>query len=395
MTRQFTELAALYRDTLLKDVMPFWARHSLDKEHGGYYTCLDRVGRVFDTDKFVWLQARQVWTFSMLYRQVEARPEWLEIARLGAEFLKRHGRDEKGNWYFSLTREGRPLVQPYNWFTDCFAAMGFAQYALASGEAEAADIALRTFRNVLRRRACPKGKYTKAFPGTRPLKSQAMPMILVNLSLEMGGVVPEDEIQRLLDDAVREEMTLFYDPKRGITWDNVAPDGSHPDCFEGRIILPGHGIEVMWFIIEAIRRRGGDRATIDTCVEVILNLLKFGWDTQYGGLLYYRDIMDKPPEQLQWDQKLWWVHIETLVALAIAYSVSGRRECWEWYERVHEYTWARFPDPEHGEWFGYLNRRGERLFDLKGGKWKGCYHIPRGLLMCWREFEALAGKTRQ
>ncbi len=60
-------LTRLYRDALLQDVLPFWERHSIDREQGGYFTCLDRAGHVFDTDKFVWLQARQVWTFSMLY----------------------------------------------------------------------------------------------------------------------------------------------------------------------------------------------------------------------------------------------------------------------------------------------------------------------------------------
>lgn len=387
------ELATLYRDNLLDDVIPFWEQHSIDRDKGGYFTCLDRRGNVFDTDKFVWLQARQVWTFSMLYRKVEQRPTWLEIARHGAEFLKRHGTDDEGNWYFSLTREGKPLVQPYNWFTDCFAAMGFAQYALASGDSQAADIAVKTFHNVLRRRDNPKGKYTKQVPGTRPLKSQAFPMILINVALEVEGVVPDDEIRRTVDDSIREVMTLFYDNERRITWDNVAPDGSHPDCFEGRIILPGHGIETMWFMIEAVRRFGGDRAIIDKCVDAIVNLIEFGWDTQYEGILYYRDIIDRPPVQLEWDQKLWWVHIETLVALAIAWSVTGRSDCRRWYERIHDYTWKRFPDPQYGEWFGYLNRRGEPLLDLKGGKWKGCYHIPRGLYMCWREFEAMTTKA--
>lgn len=387
----FDELEVLYRDNLLNDVVPFWEKHSIDAECGGYFSCLDRAGNVFDTDKFIWLQGRQVWFFAMLYRRLEQRRAWLDAARNGAEFLKKHGRDSEGNWYFSLTREGRPLVQPYNWFSDAFAAMGFAQYALAAGDEEARDIAVHTFENLLRRIENPKGKYTKTVPGTRPLRSMAFPMIMVNLCLEMEGVIADEPLQRALDTAIREIMTLHYDPERKITFDNVAPDGSHVDCFEGRLILPGHGIEAMWFTIDAIRRRGGDRRITDRAVDVILNLLEFGWDGQYGGILYYRDIMGKPPEQLQWDQKLWWVHIETLVALAIAYSVSGRRDCWEWYQRVHEYTWQRFPDPEYGEWFGYLNRRGECLLELKGGKWKGCFHIPRGLYQCYREF----GRLRQ
>jgi mannose/cellobiose epimerase-like protein (N-acyl-D-glucosamine 2-epimerase family) len=40
------------------DIIPFWINHSLDAEHGGYFTCLDTKGNVFDTDKFVWLQGK-------------------------------------------------------------------------------------------------------------------------------------------------------------------------------------------------------------------------------------------------------------------------------------------------------------------------------------------------
>jgi N-acylglucosamine 2-epimerase len=55
----FGALATLHQDTLFHDVVPFWENHSVDWEYGGYFTCLDRRGNVYDTDKFVWLQARQ------------------------------------------------------------------------------------------------------------------------------------------------------------------------------------------------------------------------------------------------------------------------------------------------------------------------------------------------
>jgi len=77
-----------YAKALLEDVIPFWLRHSPDRECGGYFTCLERDGRVFDTDKFVWLQARQVWMFSKFYNALEPRPEFLEIAALGARFRR-------------------------------------------------------------------------------------------------------------------------------------------------------------------------------------------------------------------------------------------------------------------------------------------------------------------
>lgn len=385
-------LAELYKNTLLGDILPFWEKHSLDWEYGGYLTCLDREGKVYDPDKFIWLQNRQVWTFSMLCNQLEKRDNWLNIAGNGANFLAQHGRDADGNWYFALTRAGEPLVQPYNIFSDCFAAMAFSQYALASGEDWAKDVAIQAYNNVLRRKDNPKGKYTKTYPGTRPMKSLAVPMILANLTLEMEWLLSSEILENILAATVREVMTDFLDQEKGLMYESVAPDGSHIDCFEGRLINPGHGIEAMWFIMD-IARRQNDTKTINQAVDVVLNILNFAWDDEYGGLYYFMDADGHPPQQLEWDQKLWWVHLESLVALVMGYRLTGREACWQWYQKVHDYAWSHFADPEFGEWFGYLNRRGEVLLNLKGGKWKGCFHVPRAMYLCWQQFEALSSQS--
>ncbi|URD49548.1 AGE family epimerase/isomerase [Chroococcidiopsis sp. CCNUC1] len=389
MRQDFQALAELYKNALLNDVIPFWERHSIDWEQGGYFTCLDRAGNVYDTDKFIWLQNRQVWIFSMLYNQLEKRPEWLKIAANGANFLAKHGRDPEGNWYFALDRAGNPLVQPYNIFSDCFAAMAFSKYALASGEDWAKDVALQAYNNVLRRQNNPKGKYNKAYTGTRSLKSLAVPMILANLSLEMDWLLPSDRLEEILAATVREVMTDFLDRDRGLMYENVTPDGSHIDCFDGRLINPGHGIEAMWFIMD-IARRHNDPKTINQAVDVILNILNFAWDNEYCGLYYFMDANGHPPQQLEWNQKLWWVHLESLVALVMGYRLTGREACWEWYQKMHDYTWSHFADPEYGEWFGYLDRQGQVLLNLKGGKWKGCFHVPRALYLCWQQFSVIS-----
>ena len=306
--------------------------------------------------------------------------------------LLENGRDDEGNWYFSLTREGKPLIQPYNIFSDCFAAMAFSQYALASGEESAKEIALQAYNNVLRRQENPKGKYNKAYPGTRAMKSLAVPMILANLSLEMAWLLEDDTLEQVLDSTVEEVMGDFLDKERGLMFENVAPDASHIDCFEGRLINPGHGIEAMWFMMDIAQRRG-NKELINRAVDVILNILNFAWDKKHGGLYYFMDADGNPPQQLEWDQKLWWVHLESLVAASMGYRLTGRKECWEWYQKMHDYAWAHFSDAEYGEWFGYLNRRGEVLLNLKGGKWKGCFHVPRAMYMCWLQFEELGKIT--
>ena len=66
----FKQLEKQYRDELLQNVIPFWLEKSQDKQYGGYFTCLDRQGNVFDTDKVIWLQAREVWLFSMLLKNM-------------------------------------------------------------------------------------------------------------------------------------------------------------------------------------------------------------------------------------------------------------------------------------------------------------------------------------
>ena len=388
MNLEAKQLAKLYRDTLLDNVIPFWSDNSIDWEHGGYYTCLGRAGKVYDTDKFVWLQNRQVWTYSMFYNRLDRREEWLKIASHGADFLAQHGRDAEGNWYFALDKSGQPLIQPYNIFSDCFAAMAYSQYALASQSDRAREIALQAYNNVLRRQDNPKGQYNKAYPGTRSLKSLAVPMILANLSLEMDWLLESDRLEEILAQTVGEVMNDFLDSERGLMYENVTPDGKHLDCFDGRLINPGHSIEAMWFVMD-IANRSQDKQLVNRAVDVVLNTLEFGWDRECGGIYYFMDAQGHPPQQLEWDRKLWWVHLETLVALLMGYNLTQRAECLSWFDKVHRYTWQHFCDSEYGEWFGYLDRTGEVILNLKGGKWKGCFHVPRALYLCWQQLEAI------
>jgi N-acylglucosamine 2-epimerase len=388
MEKGFKKLAEQYKNELFNNIIPFWITNSLDKEYGGYFTCLDREGKVFDTDKFVWLQGREVWMFASLYNKVEKRAEWLEMAEEGARFLIKHGRDPEGAWYFSLDREGRPLLEAYNIFSDCFATMAFGQLSIATGNEEYARIAKTTFENILKRSSNPKGKYSKTVAGTRPLKSFALPMILCNLSLEIEHLLPETMVNETIEKCIHEVMEVFYDEKLGLILENVNPDGSFSDSFEGRLLNPGHAIEAMWFIMDlSVRLKRPE--LIQKAVKIILLTLQNGWDNEFGGIFYFLDCKGYPPQQLEWDQKLWWVHIETLISLIKGYALTGNQECLKWFEIVHDYTWSHFPDPENGEWFGYLNRRGEVLLPLKGGKWKGCFHVPRGLYQIWRTLESI------
>src|SRR5699024_5109705 len=232
------------------------------------------------------------------------------------------------------------------------------------------EIAIDTYQNILSRRDNPKGVYEKSVPGTRPLKGFALPMILSVLTLEMEEVLDKEQVQKSLDRCIHEVTEVFWDEENKLMYEHVLRDGSHSDSYEGRLINPGHGIEAMWFLMEIARRRD-DRQLIDRSVQITLDLLNYGWDKKYGGIFYFLDVKGHPPLQLEWDQKLWWVHLESLISLSKGYLLTGKEECRAWYYKVHQYSWKHFPDPEDGEWFGYLNRQGKSYTSLKGSKWKG------------------------
>lgn len=385
----FKKLSEQYKNELLNNVVPFWLNNSQDKDFGGYYTCLDREGKVFDTDKFIWLQGREVWLFSMLYNQVEQNPAWLKCAEQGGKFLNKYGHDGDLNWYFSLTRKGKPLIEPYNIFSYTFATMAFGQLSKATGNEEYAEIAKRTFDIILSKVNNPKGKWEKSHPGTRSLKNFALPMILCNLSLEIEHLLEPAFLEQTMETCINEVMDIFYRPELGIVIENVTTDGQLSDTFDGRLVNPGHAIEAMWFIMDlGVRLKRPE--LIEKATKIAIQMVEYGWDKKYGGIFYFMDRKGYPTQQLEWDQKLWWVHIETLISMLKGYQLTGSQDCLNWFEKIHDYTWSHFADKDHGEWFGYLNRRGEVLLPLKGGKWKGCFHVPRGLYQCWQILEQIS-----
>ena len=398
----FKQMAEQYRSELLDRVVPFWLNKSQDLEYGGYYTCLDRWGGVYDTDKFIWLQAREVWMFAKLYNTVEPRQEWLDAAKQGAEFLRRHGHDGLLNWYFAVERDGTPLVQPYNIFSYTFATIAFGQLSLAlkaaGGHEQLADdyakIAKRTFDNVLCKAQNPKGQWSKAVPGGRAMKTFDLPMILCNVALEIESLVERQVLEGAISHCLHEVLEVFYRPELGLVVEAVGQEGQLIDCFDGRKLNPGHAIEAMWFVMD-LGKRLNRPELIDQAIEICLHELEYGWDQKYGGIFYFMDRLGQPRHELEWDQKLWWVHIEALISLSKGYALTGDKRCLAWFLRVHEYTWAHFRDPLFPEWYGYLNRQGEVLLPLKGGKWKGCFHVPRGLLNVWRTLESIAGENKQ
>ncbi len=382
------QLAAFYRSALLEDVMPFWLRHGLDRQHGGILTALDRDGSLLDSDKSVWFQGRAGWMFATLYNTVEPRAEWLEAARSCVEFSRRHCHSPKGKMWFTVTREGRPLRMRRYVFSESFAAISYAAFAKATGDARAAEDAAKAFATYLRYSFEPGAMLPKYEP-TRPMKGIGVHMIGIvtaqELRANLGDIVISGKTcTEWIDASIAEIERDFLKPEREALMEVVAPDGAILDHLDGRTLNPGHAIECAWFILHEGRLRG-ERRLIALGARILDWMWERGWDPEHGGLLYFTDLRRLPVQEYWHDMKFWWPHCEAIIATLLAWKLTGEQRYAEWHRMVHDWSFSHFPDREHGEWFGYLHRDGSLSQRAKGNMFKGPFHLPRMLWFCGRE----------
>lgn len=399
-SRQKTELYELYKDYLLDDCIPFWLKYSLDRDFGGYFTSLDRKGKVFSTDKSVWFQGRGLWIYSRLCNTLGKRNDWVEAARLGYEFITKYCFDTDGRMFFTVTQDGKPLRKRRYLFSETFAIIGLAEYYKVVGDKTILDKAKNIYKMVLSiyddSRNDPFKITPKFYSETRTTKAMAVPMILLNTNyilreIDNADYICNDSINNTcLRDFNYDEIALglindiigsFLKSNRKALFETVGINGEIIDTPAGRCINPGHSIEASWFLMQEAEHRD-DSELMQKALNILNWSLDLGWDKDFGGLLYYIDIDGRPQEQLEWDMKLWWPHTEALYALLLAYKHTGEKSYLDWYNKVHDYTFDKFPDKEYGEWYGYLHRDGTVSHTLKGSIWKGPFHIPRSLLFC-------------
>jgi N-acylglucosamine 2-epimerase len=378
-----------YENELVNSVIPFWQNNCVDKEYGAYFTMLDRDGSVYDTTKYMWMQWRIVYMFATLYDTTYRKDEWLDIAVKGFDFLTKYGKSADGSYYFALNRQGEPAMAPFSIFSDCFAAMGAAALFKVTGEERyriEADSAMKMYISRLEN---PKGKWGKSLDGRESRLALGSYMILANLGNVMAACLKTSDYKKDTADAVDAVMNKFWNPELNVMFENINTDGSFDlDSCEGRFVNPGHGLESMWFILQYAEENGRQDLIKRAC-DYIYGLYEFGRDRDYGGIYYFMDALGKPHLELQADMKLWWVHNEALIAALYAWRLSGDDKFKNMFEDLDAWTWKHFTDPEHGEWFGYLNRRGEPTHMLKGGKWKTFFHLPRFLLTCTEQLKAI------
>lgn len=377
-----SELKKEYLYMLKENIIPFWLKNGLDKKNGGYWTALDRKGNIIDRDKSVWFQGRFAWVLSTLYADFEKNEEYLNAAKSGIDFLEKYCFDKNGDnrMFFRVTEDGKCVIKRLRYyFSEAFCIIAMASYSRASGDKSYTKRA----RELLERIEEIKNILIPKFDiNQRPTISFGPPMIMLATVQELRKADTENKeyYNKYIDGLLSQVKTFLYEEKQAVL-EQCNPNGTLQDHFEGRQLNPGHSIEASWFILREAMERDNDKDLIELGIKIFDWMWEWGWDKEFGGIIQFMDVLNKPKSDYWHDMKFWWPQTEAAIATLYAYYFSKDKKYLEMHNMVKEYT-NKFIDKEYGEWFGYLHRDGSLSTDLKGNMYKGPFHIPRMYMKC-------------
>lgn len=377
--RDFTTLKEFYIQFLVDDLLPWWLKHSIDKEYGGIFSCISDDGKVLSEDKYIWSQVRALWTFSTSYNRVRNDSGYLELSKQIFEFIKKCGQNENGNWNYLVDRKGNLKEGALSFQTDAFAICGLVEYAIASGCEEAIAMAKKTYERAKYCIAHPGSYQTKPYPIPEGTKAQRISMQFSLAFAELGKFLKDERVLQDGIELTRDVLENFCREGEKFIAEYLSLDNEILDGAIGRYISPGHGIETAWFQLENLRN-SNHCEWLKQSAEVMRWCFDKGWDNKHGGLYLGVDLQGLEPYLPNSETKIWWPFTEALCGALMAYEVLEEDWCLDWYLKTHNWAFTHFPDRENGEWSQRLDRFGNKMDKVVALPVKDPFHLPRGVI---------------
>lgn len=384
-------------DELFKSVLPFWEEYGPDPTYGGINTCLDRTGMIYSKEKGVWMQGRAGWMFAHLCKTFGIRDDWLSISKSCIDFINQYCIDPvDGRLYFIVGDDGKPFRKRRYCFSEYFYILALIEYYAVIDDPHYLTEARKYYNLVKSIYEDPSSdpyKITPKFLDTAPqMRGLANSSVLLMVTRIMRQSDPENQHEYLQTEKslVNEILGYHFNQKLGTLIENVGPKGEYvSDYSSGRVMCPGHILETVAELLDESEDLG-DNTYIDQIETIYDGAFRYGWDNEYGGLLYFVDTENYPPQAYEHDMKLWWVHTEALIASIKLFRVTGKERYLNDFSRVLEYSLKGFQDKKYGEWFGYLRRDAKPTTpSSKGGIFKGPFHVPRMLVKVLAEISLI------
>ena len=406
---RLSELAARLEDELLNSVVPFWVQHSVDRENGGFFNSLDRAGNCFDPLKSTAMQWRNVYMFSALYNSEYKRDEFLELALHGFRFCEKL-REPDGNYIPICDAAGNPAFRMgarrggggggaglMKAMTCIYAGCACAELFRATGEERFRAEAQSCFNCITSALAqSEQNSPDSRFPAMRVRGCYMHLCHLCRTMIVNGCEFADGRVNATLRKTF-DVLPTFFCSEVGRWLERTSVSGEYRlDNSFFRTVIPGHDFETMWFLAQGAEL-AGEQKLLAEIPEWTRRIYSYAHDSEFGGLYYFMDALDKPMFDGMDMTKGWWTHNEAMLAAAYSYRISGDAWFLRMFDEVDEWSTEHFRDPEFGEWYGVVRFDGSVRNGFKGSLSKAFFHVPRALFNCIRVFReadaANAGTT--
>ena len=419
------ELKALIDKTeayLRTGLLPFWIDRCLDAECGGALTYFDGHGHpTGETDKPFLMQARVLYTMASAHRAGYGDGRCAEIATTVARFMLDHyWDDEFGGWYWIADRKGMPQVTDKVGYGQCFAIYAFSEFALATGNAEGREAALRSYSAVCQHMADTRhGGFFELMardwqpkPGGRfggDRKSLDVHMHMMEAMTNLYEMTGHPTHRRRLLEIIDLILARMVHPVNGLgymqfslDWTPLAPimfatdwgrDAEQGGGLRGPLDLtsPGHNVEFFWLLLHAADIVGIPRQQFAPVVENLgRHCVTLGIDAEFGGV--YADVpMDRPAAQ---PEKQFWQQAEVLIGILDAYALLGNAAYWRAFRNVCDFVFGHLVAMDgRGEWYERVDRAGTPIDSALGHAWKNGYHTVRSMIQTVCRLKQLAAAS--
>jgi len=327
--------------------------------------------------------------FARAYCDIEPKQEWLDMALQGIDFIEKYCFDERdGRTYYEVTCDGRPVRKRRYVITEHYTVMAYVQLFVATGDEQWKIKAEKLYKTIMMYYYNPELLPPKFYPA-RKVKAHNIPMIIACTSQVMRNLGGDTFLyDRTIETCLGEVYKYFMNYEKKALLEIINADGSFLETPEGRTINPGHSIETAWFTLTEAQHTG-DKKLLANGLQALDWALDWGWDEEYGGIIYFRNVDGHPCDQYEHELKLWWPQNEATYATLLAYYLTKDKKYWDWFEKIHKYSFSHFPDKEYGEWFKYLRRDGTLSSEAKGTRWAGSFHLSRMCFNCSQLFQKM------
>ena len=370
-----------YKKYLTDEILAHYLGLQTDKECGGILNFFNPDCTLKSEEKDVWFQGRAMWSYSMTYRLVEKRQEYLDICDHIFDFIKNIELVE-GKMPYWVSRDGKTMTrsQGDNFYTECFCAMGCAQYYRVSGREDVKALCEKLFDIMYDGyfKAAKEGRV--GGHGVRTFVFGLHMAMLAGAQFVRNAGIRVEKANALADACLDGMMNEPHidDERKMVIEELAAPGEVLP--LEKNHTCPGHVYEAAWFVLCEGEYRNDEKIK-----NFGRKLLDYAMPEGFEKVEKLIPTFLRPDEPFNFEMSkttLHWPAQEAIIAYRVAYHMFGEEKYKELSEMIEEEAFRYFADREQGRWYINIDRGLPPVSERKdkSGHIEGPFHLERMLL---------------